>query len=193
MGDGDNVKYLAEQKAEEVRLEEIASKLTDKQRKFVEIYKLGQVHPRVAMKEAGYAQKTIDHEGPIVLLRNEKVKAYIEALSDTKLEAIVGSIKAQFLRLEYSVAIALKTVTDLARDAQDEGVKLRAAKAILDLSKGILIATIPQKRMDFSLLMRDIYKEAVDERNKVSDEQEPFLELEATLEEEDPTDNAASA
>ena len=166
------------EREEDRRIELLSKELTDAERRFVEIWKLGRVHPRVAMKEAGYAQSTIDKHGPSWIIKRPRVQAYVKALSDTKLDSIVGAVQAQFLRLEYSLEIALNTITQLAESAEDEGVKLRAAKALIDLGKGILLATIPQKRMDFSVLMRDIYQEAREAREKANKaEKRPYVEV----------------
>jgi len=170
----------------EQEISDLAAACSDRERRFVEIWKLGKATPRQAMLEAGFAETTVNKRGPAYLLRKDRVLAYANALADTKVEAIVGAVKGQFLRLEFALGIAMDTLITLAGEAKDESVRLRASSKIVDLGKGILIASMPKKRVDFSVTMADIFKEAADRR--AASKGLPYVEIE----EEEPADDNES-
>ncbi|SMQ86833.1 Phage terminase, small subunit [Bacillus sp. OV166] len=97
--------------------------LTDKQKKFVEIYiEISNGHKAAVI--AGYAEIGASQEA-YRLLRNPRVKEYIDELEKERRERIQN-------RLAAMVEQAVKKMFELATTAESESVRLAAIKDILD-------------------------------------------------------------
>jgi hypothetical protein len=157
----------------EQKLANLASQLRPQQRAFVEAWSLGKMKPTEAMRAAGYAEETIKHKGPTYVFRGKGVMAYATALCDERVETVVDVIKGQLLSLETALPLALDTLVMLAAKAENENVRVKAASVIVDLCKGLVIASLPKKSLDFTSLMKAIYEDAREERKKAV----PVLEV----------------
>jgi hypothetical protein len=149
-------------------LADLGAKLREKERRFVDAWVVGHVDPKQAMRVAGYSDSTISQKGPIYLFRKRHVMDYANALCEGRVDAVADVIKAQLLRLEMALPVALNTLIVMAAKAANEAVRVRAASVIVDLAKGILIASLPKKSVDFTELMRAIYEEAKEERKSLA-------------------------
>lgn len=106
--------------------------LTPRQRNFVKHYiTLGGVNAAQAATLAGYSNGDAGGRGSAIaayrLLRNPAILAEIRVQAEKRLQSNVG--------------MAAQIIEDLARNAKNEGVKLKAAEALLDRG-GMMMATI---------------------------------------------------
>lgn len=99
--------------------------LTERQIKFSEYY-LELNNGTVAAIKAGYAEAGA-HVQASVLLKNPKVRDYIDSLRTERREAIMN-------KLSHYATEAVVELYELARNAETESVKLNAIKDILDRS-----------------------------------------------------------
>jgi phage terminase small subunit len=97
--------------------------LTDKQKKFAEIYVEISCGHRAAL-QAGYAEVGASQEA-YRLLRNPRVKEYIEELDKERRERLQN-------RLAAMAEKAAEMVFELAMNAESESVRLTALRDILD-------------------------------------------------------------
>jgi phage terminase small subunit len=97
--------------------------LTDKQRKFADAY-FELSHGTKAAIAAGYTENSA-HVTASNLLKNPKIKDYIEELHRERRERVLQKMSAMSEE-------ALLTIYDLFKNADSEQVKLQAAKDLMD-------------------------------------------------------------
>lgn len=97
--------------------------LTDKQKRFAENYLEVSNGTRAALA-AGYSESGAATESSR-LLKNDKVRAYIDELQAERRETIQNTLKKQAVE-------AVEILLELARSAESENVKMQAVKDILD-------------------------------------------------------------
>jgi len=176
------------------KIDELAKKCSRMERAAAEMCALSGLSPRQAMLEAGYSKVTVNKRGPAFVMDRPHVVEYIKALKEGKKESLVGGLKARLVGLEHSLGIAIRTLTELAQEADSDSVRVRAAGKLLDLGKGIIIASMPQAKVDATALMKEIYEEAVAARKAHEDQDKPLEEyLDVEADGDDASDSNAGA
>jgi phage terminase small subunit len=97
--------------------------LTDKQRKFADAY-FELSHGTKAAIQAGYTENSA-HVTASNLLKNPKIKEYIEELHRERRERVLNKMSGM-------TEEALLTIYDLFKNADSEQVRMQAAKDLLD-------------------------------------------------------------
>lgn len=116
--------------------------------------------PREAMKTAGYAKTTIGAHGPSLLLKRPRVAKRIAELQKVTDKAVEGRLSTAFLKVESMVSDAFAVLADIMENGKSDAARERAARTVLEVGKGILLASVP-KEVTFTVVMRDLYQEAL--------------------------------
>jgi len=143
-------------------------KLSKMQEAFAENVALLFMDGREAMRAAGYSESTIKKNGSAFLFRNKAVMQRITALRSIGLENAMSSLERVFGRVSSIVEEALVVEANLMRHADSEPVRERAARALLDIGKGLLVAAHPTSK-SFTAVMEELYAEAMDRKERTVD------------------------
>lgn len=133
--------------------------LTARQEKFAQNVALRLMNWRDAALDAGYSEHTVNHRGPKYLLDRPEIAARIEELKKRVIHGSAAGLEEAFMQSASLVTEALSVQAGLMRNAESEAVRERAARSLIELGKGLLLASRP-KDSSFQEAMVALYQEA---------------------------------
>jgi len=168
---GTSTTQLASEREAALKLElnRLSTTINEQERQTCELIVMSGLPVRTAMLEGGYAASTVAHRGAKWFVNKPKVKMYMDTLTELHVGSVIQGVRGQFLRLEHGIRVALTAVINICEHGSDDKDRLRAAKILLDMGQGLLLAALPQKSNDWNALIVDLYNEAHANANKTID------------------------
>jgi len=134
-------------------------RLTSRQERFAQNVALRLMHWNDAAIDAGYAKQTVEKRGAAYFLDRPKMAQRIAELQQHGMRLVVQTLEQSFMQVGSMVTEALTVQRDLMRHAESESVKERAARAVIELGKGLLLSVRP-KDSTYEEAMIHLFEEA---------------------------------